>query len=216
MKKINSRHYSRIDRFILQAQTGVETIFGEHQYLQSNPARGLSEPKLNEKEKRRSIGYMRVNHAGEVSAQALYQGHQISVKSPEIAKELNQAAHEEINHLMWCHERLEELNGQRSVFNVFWYTNAFLIGALAGLIGDAWALGFVDETERQVAKHLEGHLHQLPTADIKSRMIVNQMRDDEIRHGQMAHHLGAKELPSAIKLLMKWHAKVMTTLSYWA
>ena len=158
---------------------------------------------------------MRVNHTGEVCAQALYRGHMIAVRSNSVHNLLQKAVIEETDHLAWCHERLRELGGHRSYLNMLWYWNAFFIGVLAGIAGDSWSLGFVTETEKQVEAHLAKHLNQLPKNDVKSHRIVEKMKADEMQHGQSAAAAGAKELPYLIKKCMALHAKIMTTVAYW-
>jgi ubiquinone biosynthesis monooxygenase Coq7 len=211
----NDRHYSFADQIILQLQAGLETIIGKPNCHRVNPAENHHEPLLTRAEKKQSAGLMRVNHSGEVCAQALYRGQQMMAHTTTIHEMLATAAHEETDHLVWCQQRLEQLGSHRSYLNAFWYSNAFLIGMLAGYMGDAWSLGFVDETEKQVEAHLAGHLQRLPAADDKSRCIVDQMKSDEMRHGSNARNSGAKELPATIKKIMLLHAKVMTTLAYW-
>lgn len=211
----SSRHFNWLDQAIIQIQEMLTAVTPPAAPSQPNPAADLPEPKLSEAERRESERLMRVNHCGEVCAQALYQG-QLAVARTEKTKQLLQkASSEEMNHLSWTRKRIEELGGHRSYLNPFWYANSFFIGAVAGLAGDAWSLGFVEETERQVTKHLENHLTKLSAADMKSRKIIEKMRDDEMQHGQAASHAGAKALPSPIKKLMSLQAKVMTTLSYW-
>ncbi|MFK3617324.1 2-polyprenyl-3-methyl-6-methoxy-1,4-benzoquinone monooxygenase [Coxiella burnetii] len=211
----NSRHYSAIDEAILQGQAMLETLFGKPVAQRENPAKGLSQPALTSAEKKQSIGFMRVNHSGEVCAQALYHGQMATAKNPAVRALFTTAAKEETDHLAWCQERLDELGGHTSYLNAFWYTNSFLIGLLAGLSGDPLSLGFVEETEKQVEIHLADHLRKIPSSDLKSRKIVDYMQQDEIQHGLNARSSGAKELPYLVKKLMAFHAKVMTTLAYW-
>ena len=211
----NLRHYSILDEVVLQCHNFIETVFNQSKAKRSSPAEELNEPALTRFEKRNSIGFMRVNHSGEVCAQALYHGQMILSQNSAIRSILATAAEEETDHLAWCKDRIEELGGHISYLNFFWYSNAFLIGLLAGVAGDQLSLGFVEETEKQVDLHLENHLHKLPSADIKSRRIVEQMKRDEVLHGQKAKLAGAKELPYSIKKLMGLHAKVMTILTYW-
>lgn len=211
----SSRDYSFADQIILQLQAGLETILGKSTSQRKNPAQHLFESDLTTEEKKQSAGYMRVNHSGEVCAQALYRGQQVSARRTEIQDFLSNAAHEETDHLAWCAERLKELNSHRSYLNAFWYVNAFMMGVLAGCLGDQWSLGFVEETEKQVEAHLASHLNRLPSSDEKSRQIVEQMKQDETTHGHHAKSLGAKNLPDPIKKLMAFHAKVMTLTSYW-
>ena len=156
---------------------------------------------------------MRVNHCGEVCAQALYQGQALTARSQEVRTSMDAAAREEIDHLEWCQQRLGELGSHTSYLNPLWYSGSLGLGLLAGLVGDKWSLGFLAETERQVVRHLEGHLDRLPEGDSKSRAIVEQMKQDEAKHATMALVEGAADLPPAIKVFMTLTAKVMTTLS---
>ncbi|AKQ33181.1 2-polyprenyl-3-methyl-6-methoxy-1,4-benzoquinone monooxygenase [Candidatus Coxiella mudrowiae] len=211
----NLRHYSVLDEVILQYHNFVETVFNQSRARRQSPAKELSEPVLTHSEKQNSIGCMRVNHSGEICAQALYRGQMILSQNSAVQSMLATAVEEETDHLAWCKDRIEELGGYTSYLNIFWYSNAFLIGLLAGASGDLWSLGFVEETEKQVEAHLENHLHKLSSVDVKSRKIVEQMQKDEVSHGQKAKSAGAKELPYTIKKLMGLHAKVMTTLAYW-
>jgi ubiquinone biosynthesis monooxygenase Coq7 len=158
---------------------------------------------------------MRVNHAGEVSAQALYQGQGLTARDPAVREAMAEAADEEVDHLAWCEERLDELRSHTSYLNPFWYLGSFSIGACAGLCGDRWSLGFVAETERQVVRHLESHLQQLPAADERSRRILAQMQEDEARHATTALEAGGAELPRPIRSLMQLCSRVMTTTAYY-
>ncbi len=209
------RHYTLLDKMICQLDDFLTVIFTDLNPGRENPAKNLAEPTLTPSEKKQSEGMMRINHVGEICAQALYQGQAVVAKSSTTRESLKNASIEEVDHLAWTHERLKELGGHRSYLNVFWYTNAFMIGILAGLVSDKWSLGFVEETEHQVSAHLSDHLGKLPSADTKSRAIVEQMKTDEEAHAAMARKLGAEELPDPIKTLMKIHAKIMTTLAYW-
>ena len=157
---------------------------------------------------------MRVNHAGEVCAQALYRGQALTAKLETVREQMHEAAEEEIDHLAWCETRLQELESQPSVFNAFWYAGSWFIGAFAGLIGDQWSLGFVAETERQVTAHLERHLQKLPASDKRSEAILSQMRIDEIAHAELAHNAGAANLPFLIQRLMYSISNVLTKSSY--
>ncbi|WP_304985622.1 2-polyprenyl-3-methyl-6-methoxy-1,4-benzoquinone monooxygenase [Coxiella-like endosymbiont] len=211
----NLRHYSVLDEVILQCHNFVETVFNQSRASRQNPAKEFPEPVLTHSEKQNSIRCMRVNHSGEVCAQALYRGQMILSQNSAVQSLLATAAEEETDHLAWCRDRIEELGAYTSYLNIFWYINAFLIGLLVGAAGDRWSLGFVEETEKQVETHLENHLHKLSSVDVKSWKIVEQMQKDEVSHGQKAKSAGAKELPYTIKKLMSLHAKVMTTLAYW-
>lgn len=211
---MNDRQYSPLDHIIMQVNNGLATLFSDLIPGRPNPAKDLEEPKLTADEKKQSIGYMRVNHTGEVCAQALYNGQAITAHNKKTQAMLEKASAEETDHLAWCHDRLKELGGHRSYLNIFWYGNSFAMGMIAGLAGDKWSLGFVEETEKQVEAHLESHLNKLAKHDNKSRKIVEQMKTDEIQHAQSAKKAGAAELPSIIKKLMTLHAKVMTTTAY--
>jgi ubiquinone biosynthesis monooxygenase Coq7 len=169
---------------------------------------------LSKEEQAHAAGLMRVNHVGEVCAQALYQSQKLHAKSDDLKKQLEQAAVEEEDHLAWCEKRLEELNSRPSLLNPIWYAGSFVLGSVAGLAGDKISLGFVAETEKQVEHHLDSHLQELPENDLRSRAIVAQMRADEIEHGKMALAQGGVELPSLVQKAMKTMAKVMTSTAY--
>jgi len=179
-----------------------------------NPAAGLGEPDLSEQEKTLSAGLMRVNHVGEVCAQALYAAQSAFAKTPLTREQFKQAGQEEVDHLAWTAERLQELGSRTSLLNPLWYASSFALGAIAARLGDPVSLGFVVETERQVEAHLNRHLDELPENDVRSRAIVTQMRDDEAAHAKAAAELGAAELPQPVKQLMQAMAKVMTTTAY--
>ena len=170
---------------------------------------------MSQTERRHAAGLMRVNHSGEISAQALYQGQAATAQLKNIREKMQQAALEEKEHLAWCAQRLEELGSHPSALNFAWYLGSFMIGALAGAIGDRWSLGFVVETERQVVKHLTEHLQRLPTQDEKSRAVIEQMREDEDHHATVALQAGAEKLPALVQKLMSASAKVMTTTAYY-
>ena len=157
---------------------------------------------------------MRVNHAGEVAAQGLYQGHATASRDPSIEQQMNHAAAEEMDHLGWCEQRLDELGSRPSILGPVWYAGAFVLGAASGILGDRWSLGVVEETERQVSEHLTSHLGRLPESDARSRAIVLQMRDEEEAHGENARAAGASELPDSVKKLMQLTAKIMTGAAY--
>ena len=178
------------------------------------PADKIKQDSLNGFEKNHSAGLMRVNHSGEVCAQALYRGQALTAKLGDTRTKMEQAASEELDHLSWCNKRLEELNNKPSLLNPIWYGMSFSIGALAGLIGDNWSLGFVHETEEQVVKHLDGHLDKLSKKDLKTKAVIEQMRIDEEQHSHDALEAGAEILPDEIKNLMSKVAKVMTSSSY--
>ena len=178
------------------------------------PADKIEQDPLNELERNHSAGLMRVNHSGEVCAQALYRGQALTAKLGDTRTKMEQAASEELDHLSWCNKRLEELNNKPSVLNPIWYGMSFSIGALAGLVGDKWSLGFVHETEEQVVKHLDGHLDKLSKKDLKTKVVIEQMRIDEEQHSHDALEAGAEILPDEIKDLMSKVAKIMTNSSY--
>ena len=179
-----------------------------------NPAVGVAEPELTEQEKAHSAGLMRVNHVGEVCAQALYAAQSAFAKTPLTREQFQKAGEEEVDHLAWTADRLQELGSRTSLLNPLWYAGSFALGAVAARLGDLVSLGFVVETERQVEAHLDRHLDELPANDLRSRAIVMQMRDDEVAHAEAAAQLGAAELPPPVKKVMQAMAKVMTTAAY--
>ena len=179
-----------------------------------NPAVGVAEPGLTEQEKTHSAGLMRVNHVGEVCAQALYAAQSAFAKTPLTREQFQKAGEEEVDHLAWTADRLQELGSRTSLLNPLWYAGSFALGAVAAKLGDPISLGFVVETERQVEAHLDRHLDELPPNDLRSRAIVTQMRDDEAAHAEAAAQLGAAELPLPVKKVMEAMAKVMTTAAY--
>jgi ubiquinone biosynthesis monooxygenase Coq7 len=174
----------------------------------------MDESPLSAQEKRHAAGLMRVNHCGEVCAQALYQGQALTARDPAAREALREAAHEEVEHLAWTERRLTELGSRKSLLNPLWYGGSLAIGVAAGLVGDRWNLGFLAETERQVGDHLQSHMQSLPAQDGKSRAIVEQMHIDESAHAETAVALGAAELPPPVRLAMRAMSKVMTSLSY--
>lgn len=209
------RHYSLFDRIINEADKALRTIAPEAaQARRETPAAQHFETSLSSEERRHVAGLMRVNHTGEVCAQALYQGQALTARLPEVRAEMEAAAREEEDHLAWCEERVRELGSHTSVLNPLWYAMSFGIGAAAGLAGDKWSLGFVAETEKQVCEHLAGHLTRLPVQDERSRAVVAQMHHDEAEHMQMAVKAGAAELPPPVKRLMAAVAGVMTRAAY--
>jgi 3-demethoxyubiquinol 3-hydroxylase len=208
------RHYTLLDKLCMQFDKGLAVLQDRVAATRANPSNDIQEGPLSADEEQHAAGLMRVNHVGEVCAQALYQGQAFTAKSAEVAKDMQQAADEENDHLLWCAERLKQLNSGPSLFNPFWYCGAYAMGAVAGFAGDKWSLGFVVETERQVEAHLNSHLEKLPANDFKSRAIVEQMRIDEAKHADHAEAAGAKQLPTLLKQLMRAHAKVMTYVAY--
>ncbi len=185
------------------------------QTLRTYPAEKVGHSVLSETERRQSEGLMRVNHAGEVSAQALYRAQALTARDSQVREAMKHSAEEEIDHLVWCEERLRELGGRTSLLGHFWFLGSLSIGSLAGLIGDKWNLGFVVETEEQVVAHLDKHLQEITEKDLRSRAILQQMRDDEAHHASVAYHAGASELPAQVKKLMRLCSKVMTKTAYW-
>ncbi len=209
---MNTRRYSPLDQCLIHLDNAVRTVWGAPAVTErADPADVIPEGDLSDAEKRLSAGLMRVNHAGEVSAQALYQGQSLTAKLPTVREKMERAAREENDHLAWCEQRLQALDSRVSLLSPLWYGGSFAIGALAGLAGDKWSLGFVVETERQVVKHLEEHLQRLPTADHKSRAVLEQMKEDELHHATTALQAGGAELPAPVKKLMAATSKVMTT-----
>lgn len=211
------RQLTPLDNLLCCADSALRTLFPPQQrpYQRETPAAGLPEPILNSQEKRHVAGLMRVNHAGEVCAQALLQGQAQTARLPEIKAKMAKAADEEVDHLAWCEQRLTELNSQPSVLNPIWYVGSLLIGSIAGILGDRWSLGFVAETEQQVSAHLQKHLQKLPPQDSKTQAILQQMHDDEMQHANMAKQAGATDLPWLIQVLMQTVAKFMTHSSYY-
>ena len=204
-----------LDRLIVEFDKGLRTLFGQPHSVRPHPDANLPEAALDEPGKKQAAALMRVNHSGEICAQALYQGQALTARDPAVQQKLQQAAQEETEHLAWTAKRVHELGGHLSLLNPFWYTGSLAIGALAGLLGDRWNLGFLAETERQVGHHLQSHLDRLPKQDEKSRAIVAQMYADEIGHADMASSLGGADLPQPVQLAMKLNSKVMTGTSYW-
>ena len=203
-----------LDNLISEFDRGLRTLFAPASSARPHPDRDVAEAELSAADKRHALGLMRVNHCGEVCAQALYQGQALTARDPAAREALRHAAFEEVEHLSWTERRIRELGGRPSLFNPLWYTGSLAIGVTAGLLGDKWNLGFLQETEHQVGAHLDSHLSELPAQDDKSRAIVSQMRDDELKHADMAQKLGAARLPLPVKGMMKLSAKLMTVSSY--
>lgn len=212
---METRNRNVSDRCIEQLDQAVRTIFGEPAGSdRSNPAEPLHDDAFTATSQAESICLMRVNHAGEVCAQALYQGQALTARKRKVRDQMQQASDEENDHLVWCRQRVGELGGHTSLLNPLWYTGSFLLGAATGLLGDKWSLGFLAETERQVVKHLKGHLQRLPENDQKSRAILEQMKTDEARHRDTAINSGGAELPEPAKNAMALMSRVMTTTAY--
>ena len=205
-----------IKDIIPEFDKALRAVFGSAPTRRLMPGSDLPEAEMSEDEKRHVAALMRVNHCGEICAQALYQGQALSSRDPAVRRELAQAAWEETEHLNWTERRIAELGGRKSVLNPLWYAGSLAIGMLAGKCGDAWSLGFLAETERQVEGHLEGHKARLPMQDRKSWEVLEQMKVDEIRHAETAGRYGARELPAPVKMVMKLSSGVMTKLSYLA
>jgi 3-demethoxyubiquinol 3-hydroxylase len=212
-----TRHLSRLDRLFDQIEHALGTALGAHaEAARANPAGDLPSPELDEAERRHAAGLMRINHTGEVCAQALYLGQAAVARDEATRTQLLDAAQEETDHLSWCQDRLQELDSRPSVFNPLWYAGAYAMGLAAGLRGDGWNLGFVVETERQVEAHLDEHLEHsgLPPQDARSRAIVALMKDDEARHAEHALGAGARQLPRPIPDLMRFAAATMKPVVY--
>jgi ubiquinone biosynthesis monooxygenase Coq7 len=203
-----------IDDLILGFDRALRTLSGVAASGRANPAAGMPEPALTPDERHHAAGLMRVNHTGEVCAQALYQAQALTARDGAIRRRLAHAAREEEEHLAWTQQRLAELNDRPSLVNPLWYAGSFAIGLAAGMTGDRTNLGFVVETERQVEEHLSGHMDRLPPGDVKSRAIVAAMRDDEMRHGAAARDAGATDLPWLARALMRGTARLMTLTAY--
>ena len=212
---IKQRQLSPLDQLLDQLDTGLRTAFGSApQPHRASPATEIEESDLSEQDRQHSIGLMRVNHAGEICAQALYQGQALTAKLPEVGEQMKEAADEEVDHLAWCEQRITELGGKTSALNPLWYAMSFALGAGAGLVSDKLSLGFVAATEDQVCQHLQKHLKQLPNEDKKSRGIVEQMLVDEQQHAQSALAAGGQRFPKPVKQLMTLVSTVMTKSSY--
>lgn len=204
-----------LDQLVIRFDRALRIASGQTLASRPNPALALEESRLSDQEQAHSAGLMRVNHVGEICAQALYDSQAAFSSGGEIRRQLQSAGTEEEDHLAWTSQRLQELNSRTSLLNPLWYAGAYACGVLAAKCGDAASLGFVVETEKQVEAHLASHLEKLPEQDLKSRTIVEQMRQDEIAHGAAAQALGASELPAPVKAGMKLMAKVMTSTAYY-
>lgn len=209
-----NRDLSPLDRLLIDAQNALGTVFGRPRAERANPGADQAQIELDDDERRHAAGLMRVNHVGEVCAQALYVGQAAVARDDNTRVQLLAAAQEETDHLAWCADRLRELDSRPSLLNPIWYAGSYAIGALAGLRGDGWNLGFVVETERQVEAHLDEHLQQLPAADTRSRAILQTMKADEARHADNAQAQGARALPPPVPSLMAAASKLMKTIAY--
>lgn len=208
------RDLAPLDRLISGLDQALRTVAGVHSASRPYPAQGIADTLTDPTDRRHVAGLMRVNHSGEVAAQALYAGQALTARGAATQESMIAAAQEETDHLAWCSERIEELGGRKSLLNPLWYAGSFAIGAIAGLSGDKTSLGFVAETEKQVGKHLDSHLRQLPKDDPRTRAILEKMSDDEARHGQHASEAGGRDLPLPIRALMNLTSKIMTRTAY--
>ncbi len=204
-----------LDKFIVGFDKALRTLFAPAVSTRPYPATAASEAELTAEDKSRAKMLMRVNHSGEICAQALYEGQAVVARNAQTKALFEKAAHEETEHLAWCERRIKELNGRTSVLNPLLYGSSFAIGVLAGSLGDKWNLGFLAETERQVERHLAKHLERLPGQDQKSRAILYQMKIDEGRHASNAEQHGAYPLPKAVRLMMALSSRVMTKTTFW-
>jgi ubiquinone biosynthesis monooxygenase Coq7 len=212
---ILERQFTPIDRainFMDQALRLSSGLTPDH--TRANPAGSVADAELDEETRKHIAGLMRINHTGEICAQALYAGQAATARNKEVKEEMNSAALDEIDHLAWCGQRLEELDSNTSLLNPLWYAGSFAIGAIAGIAGDGWSLGFLKETEIQVEAHLEDHLKQLPEQDQRSAAILDQMKTDEAKHAEMAADAGAYDLPQPIKDAMSFTSKIMKAVAY--
>ena len=213
--RTGQRHYSVFDRLVGQLDTALRTLAPQSvQEERPSPAKAHTEAELTPTQRQHVAGLMRINHTGEVCAQALYQGQALTAKLPEVRATMEQAADEEIDHLAWCEQRVNELGSHTSYLNPLWYSLSFTVGAVAGAFGDKWSLGFVAETEQQVCEHLNSHLYELPFKDQKTQAILLQMNQDEAHHRQSALEAGGADLPRGVKVAMTLMSKVMTKTAY--
>jgi len=209
------RHYSRLDRVIASVDEALRLSTGEAPPARrENPAGAAVSAELDPEQRRHAAGLMRINHTGEICAQALYAGQAATAHNDATREAMQSAADEEIDHLAWCEDRLRELDSRPSLLNPLWYAGSFAIGAAAGIAGDEWSLGFVKETENQVEAHLEDHLERLPPGDARSQAILDQMKADEAKHAEMAEAAGARDLPEPIRRAMTFTAGIMKALAY--
>ncbi|MHB1678643.1 MAG: 2-polyprenyl-3-methyl-6-methoxy-1,4-benzoquinone monooxygenase [Sulfuriferula sp.] len=204
-----------LDALIIAMDNGLRTVFAPAKTVRTLPGKDLPDGALNEREKKHAAKLMRINHVGEVCAQALYQGQALTAHNSEVKASLAIAAQEEVEHLAWCESRIEALGGRKSLLNPLWYASSLAIGMTAGALGDKWNLGFLAATERQVGAHLATHLVELPVADAKSRAVIEQMQIDEARHAETAEASGGGVLPLPVQGLMRIMSKVMTKTAYW-
>lgn len=206
---------STLDKLITLFDAGLRTVFAPAVAARPNPAEAQPEAALTAAQKKDVVGLMRINHVGEICAQALYEGQALTARNAEVKAALEQAAREETDHLAWCEGRINELGGRKSLLNPLWYGGAFTLGAVAGVLGDRWNLGFLAETEHQVEAHLDEHLDRLPAEDGRSRAVLAHMKEDEARHAQTALDHGGAILPVPVKVAMKLAAQAMKRTAYW-
>lgn len=211
----NRQHLNTADRLVLQLDQALRTLVpGSVTAARPSPAKSVEEAELSDTERQHSAGLMRINHTGEVCAQALYQGQALTARLADVRDAMDHAAAEEVDHLAWCEQRLNELNSHSSYLNPAWYALSFSMGAAAGLAGDRWSLGFVAETEDQVCEHLRDHMERLPPGDNKSKTVLSEMIVDEQAHGDSARQAGGAELPLPIRMGMRLMSQVMKKLAY--
>lgn len=204
-----------IDTLIIEFDKGLRTVLAQPHSLRAHPDADIQDTNLSEAEKKQASALMRVNHTGEVCAQALYSGQALTAHSAQTTAALKQAAQEETEHLAWCETRIQQLGGRTSILNPLFYAGSFTMGVVAGALGDKWNLGFLAETEKQVEEHLASHLDKLPESDQKTRKIIEQMQQDEAKHANEAKQHGAAELPAPAKFFMKKMSKLMTSSTYY-
>ncbi|MCB1760309.1 MAG: 2-polyprenyl-3-methyl-6-methoxy-1,4-benzoquinone monooxygenase [Gammaproteobacteria bacterium] len=213
---MEKRAYTTADRLLLGIDQALRTLFGQPQATERvNPAKGVPEADLSAEQRTEVARLIRIDHSGEVCAQALYQGQALTARLPQVRASMQRSAKEESDHLDWCHSRLVELQDRRSLLNPLWYAGSFAIGASAGLAGDKWSLGFIAETEKQVCAHIDDHLRRIPAQDRKSRAILEQMKEDEQHHADLATAGGGAPLPAPFKVAMQLTARLMTGTTYW-
>ncbi len=216
MRTMTTRQLTTLDKALSQFDQALRTVFGQPPTTgRPAPADNAEEGQLSAAETAESVRLMRVNHCGEVCAQALYQGQALTARSAEVRDAMQEASAEENDHLAWCADRIHTLGGHTSYLNPLFYLGSLTLGTVAGLAGDKWSLGFLAETERQVVQHLEGHLKRLPEADAKSRAVIEQMKEDESKHATTALDAGGAELPWPVRRLMRTASRVMTGTTYW-
>ena len=215
---MTARRLTPFDRVLSELEHALRTSTGGGVRAAARPSPAAKLPQseaLDDAQRQEAARLMRVNHAGEIAAQALYQGQAFMARDPRVREAMAKSSDEEVDHLSWCEQRIQELDGSVSKLDPLWYAGSFALGALAGLAGDKLSLGFVGETERQVVQHLEDHLQKLPKADSRSRAILTQMRDDEAKHGAAAERAGGEPMPAPVRAAMRFMSKVMTTTAYW-